>query len=66
MTAVKTADVWESWFGDCTRKINRLDFRILCGHYLLDPDEALERENLVAAIKANDRAEIKRIFEEEF
>ena len=43
-----------------------VEFEIMCGHYLISPDAALENKNLVAAIKANDKAEIKRIFEEEF
>ncbi len=42
------------------------EFEIMCEHYLISPDLALENENLVAAIKAKDSYEIRRIFEEEF
>ena len=41
-------------------------FLILCCKYLINPDIALENNNLLIALANNDDNEVKRILKEEF
>jgi len=41
-------------------------FAALCGQYAVDPACALENENVVAALRSRDLAELERILAEEF
>lgn len=42
------------------------EFAALCGKYLIDPDLALENDNLRKALEQKDAAEVERILKEEF
>jgi hypothetical protein len=46
--------------------MNRHDFYALCGELLIDPGIALENDDLRAALRDRDDAEVERILTEEF
>lgn len=46
--------------------MTKLAFIALCDKHLIDPAIALENDNLAAALKNRDDAEVERIFREEF
>ncbi len=47
-------------------KLTRNEFAAICGEYLITPEMALENEQVVGAIKQNDRDALKEALETEF
>jgi len=46
--------------------MSKFEFMALCGEHLIDPDMALENDNLNLALLARDDAEVVRVLTEEF
>jgi len=46
--------------------MTKIEFMMICATLLIDPDVALENEELQSALKERNDAEVKRILEEEF
>lgn len=43
-----------------------LDFKVLCGEFMLDPDLVLENENIREALSERDDKAVRHILETEF
>ena len=46
--------------------MTHIKFQILCGQYLIEPNIALENQNIVEALREGDQEKVKRILETEF
>ena len=46
--------------------MTQTEFQILCGEYLIEPNMALENENICDALRQRDAEQVKRILETEF
>ena len=46
--------------------MTQTQFQILCGEYLIEPNMALENENICAALRERDDEQVKQILENEF
>ena len=46
--------------------MTQTQFQILCGEYLIEPNIALENENICEALRQRDVDQVKQILENEF
>ena len=46
--------------------MTQTQFQILCGEYLIEPNIALENENICEALRQRDADQVKQILENEF
>lgn len=46
--------------------MTKTEFMILCGEYLIEPNIALENENICEALRQRDDEQVKHILENEF
>tara|TARA_B100001057_G_scaffold148210_1_gene148165 strand:+ start:873 stop:1013 length:141 start_codon:yes stop_codon:yes gene_type:complete len=46
--------------------MTQAQFQILCGEYLIEPNMALENENICEALRQRDADQVKQILETEF
>lgn len=46
--------------------MTKTEFMILCGEYLIEPNMALENENICEALRQRDAEQVRHILENEF
>ena len=57
-----------AWCGTYEREntMTQTEFQMLCGEYLIEPNMALENENICEALRQRDAEQVKHILETEF